>query len=218
MGSVCLLLPCIIKMDQVKDMLNQGKQKLEKFLENSEVMKKLEDKTKIPRDKLVTLVIGIVVFAVLVFSFQALLCNLFCFLIPAYLSYKCLNNNNEKHIRRCLTYWVIYSCVVMLESVLWVVLYFIPLWEVWRSIFMFYLFLPNNDMSEKIVSHGIRPLFSRWEESIDDLLRSTPVSVDDLLNKKPKSPPPGDKTTSNRRTLYNEAMDEDINRQSQKVY
>merc|ERR1719219_847522 len=187
-------------MDQVKDMLNQGKQKLEKFLENSEVMKKLEDKTKIPRDKLVTLVIGIVVFAVLVFSFQALFCNLFCFLIPAYLSYKCLNTGKEKHIKRCLTYWVIYSCVVMIESFIWPVTYFVPLWEVWRSIFMFYIFLPNNDTSEMIVQKAIRPLFSRWENAIDDLLRAAPSSLDQFIS---KSETKG--ATSNRRTLYTEA-------------
>ena len=67
--------------------------------------------------------------------------TLFGFVYPAYKSYKCLEKTHgvDEH-KQWITYWVIYSFLTVCNSLVALILHYLPFYHLFKIVFLLYLF------------------------------------------------------------------------------
>ena len=107
------------------------------------MLKTLEQRTQVPKSYAV---IGSVVLLLLLHtfnSFAAPVSNLLGWALPAYLSLKALETPGPQDDVQWLTYWVIFGSFTFVESfALRVLLYYLPWYYAFKSLFILWLQLP----------------------------------------------------------------------------
>ena len=117
------------------------------------VLNTLEQRTQVPK---AYAVIGALIFVVILHTFNSLaapISNLVGWGLPAYLSFKAIESPSQHDDVQWLTYWVVFGFFNFLESfALRVVLYYVPWYFAFKSLFIVWLQLP---------AFRVSPLFPR---------------------------------------------------------
>ena len=85
---------------------------------------------------------------------------------PAYQSYKCLEHAEKHDSRQWLTYWLVFSGLYVVDTLLGFVLHWIPLYGTCKFLFMCFCAYVNG--ATIIYSRYLRPYIASKEEQIDE--------------------------------------------------
>ena len=117
------------------------------------VLNTLEQRTQVPK---AYAVIGALIFVVVLHTFNSLaapISNLVGWGLPAYLSFKAIESPSAHDDVQWLTYWVVFGFFNFLESfALRVVLYYVPWYFAFKSLFIVWLQLPAFRVSPLLFS------------------------------------------------------------------
>jgi receptor expression-enhancing protein 5/6 len=117
------------------------------------VLNTLEQRTQVPK---AYAVIGALIFVVILHTFNSLaapISNLVGWGLPAYLSFKAIESPSPHDDVQWLTYWVVFGFFNFLESfALRVVLYYVPWYFAFKSLFIIWLQLPAFRVSPLLFS------------------------------------------------------------------
>ncbi|KAH7882992.1 TB2/DP1, HVA22 family-domain-containing protein [Phlebopus sp. FC_14] len=96
------------------------------------------------------------------------------FLYPGYASYKTLSQRpaSEDDIERWLMYWSVLGCIVAFEYVAEWLVSWLPMYYVLKTLFLFYLVLPQTRGSSYLYINHLQPFFHSHESQIDATLAS----------------------------------------------
>ncbi|KAI9633032.1 TB2/DP1, HVA22 family-domain-containing protein [Dioszegia hungarica] len=102
-------------------------------------------------------------------------CNIFCFLYPAYASYKALSTPSidpagDILIERWLMYWAVVGTWTGVEALAGWLFTWLPFYSLFKTVFFLYLSLPQTEGSTYVYRAHLAPLFYQHEEDIDAAL------------------------------------------------
>lgn len=124
------------------------------------VLDKFENKTKLPRSYAV-LTAG-AFYILLVFlnlgGVGQLLSNFAGFVLPGYYSLKALKTKNTEDDTKLLTYWVVFAALQIVEFWSKTILYWIPAYFLFKTLFLVYIALPSTNGAELIYQTVIAPV------------------------------------------------------------
>ena len=86
---------------------------------------------------------------------------------PAFMSFKSLDSGDSVGTGYWLTYWIVWSCMTVLEVFEAVALY-IPLYYELKLAFVVWLIHPQTRGAETCFKSCVQPLLKRHEKHIDD--------------------------------------------------
>lgn len=92
-----------------------------------------------------------------IYSIGQLLSNFATLVIPGYFSLQALETKTTDDDTQYLTYWVVYACFSVVEFWSRTILYWVPFYWVFKTIFFLYLGLPQFGGSRLVYAHVIRP-------------------------------------------------------------
>jgi len=116
---------------------------LDKELTKYPVLTSLEQRTQIPKTWTVIGGATLLVLLHLINPLAAFISNLVGWALPAYLSFKAIESPSPQDDIQWLTYWVVFGFFNFLESfALRVVLYYLPWYFAFKTIFILWLQLP----------------------------------------------------------------------------
>ena len=139
-------------------------------------LKNLADKLKV---KVSYLVLGLIVVLLLMIVLEfgsSLLTSIIGFLYPAFMSFKAIESKDTDDDRQWLTYWVVFSFFTVFDPLLNTVLFFIPMYYLFKVLIYVWLFHPYTKGAEKVYTSFLRSLFLKNERYIDS-------KVKDIQNK-----------------------------------
>ncbi|CAK7206574.1 hypothetical protein SEUCBS139899_009370 [Sporothrix eucalyptigena] len=94
------------------------------------------------------------------------------FLFPLFASYKALNTSDPAQLTPWLMYWVVLSCVVLVESWTDWILVWIPFYQYIRLFFLLYLVLPQTQGARVLYQTHLHPWLTQHETRIDEFIGS----------------------------------------------
>ncbi len=107
-------------------------------------MKWLEKRTKLNK-KILLLIFSLSLICFVSVSIgKSFVINLVMFVCPVYHSYKALKTCDPLTMKRNLSYWVVLGSLSLIESCLYSIIEYIPLYGSIKVIFLFYCFLPST--------------------------------------------------------------------------
>jgi len=132
---------------------------LDKELTKYPVLNTLEQRTQVPK---AYAVIGALIFVIILHTFNSLaapISNLVGWGLPAYLSFKAIESPSPHDDVQWLTYWVVFGFFNFLESfALRVVLYYVPWYFAFKSLFIIWLQLPAFRGAQIAYFNVIKPI------------------------------------------------------------
>jgi len=109
---------------------------------------KIEQRTQVPKNYLVTGTISLLTLFLSVNRLAAPTSNLVGCALPTYLSFKALETSGSEENMQWLTYWVVFGLFVFLESIaLRVILYFFSWYFIFKTLLLLWLQLPTFRVS-----------------------------------------------------------------------
>jgi len=154
---------------QAQDKANYYVNQLDKELTKYPALTAFEQRTQIPKSYAF---LGGVVLLVILHTFNSLaspVSNLVGWVIPAYLSVKALESQGNNDNVQWLTYWVIFGFFNFIESfALSVLLYYIPWFFAFKTVFIIWLQLPAFRGAETLFAHVVRPIFYTVHNKTND--------------------------------------------------
>ena len=114
-------------------------------------------------------IFGIIFFLVLSGIFGEFITSIFGFLYPAYMSCKALEHeeSSSKSTEKWLTYWVVFSSLLLADISFGFFLQFIPFYYIFKLLLTMWLFYPKSNGAHVIYSKFIRPWLKSHEAQID---------------------------------------------------
>lgn len=103
-----------------------------------------------------------------------LLSNFAGFVLPGYLSLKALKTKTTADDTKLLTYWVVFAALQIIEFWSKTILYWVPAYFLFKTLFLLYLALPGTNGAEFLYNTILVPVTDRF-------IDVTPAS--ELLNK-----------------------------------
>jgi len=92
------------------------------------------------------------------------------FIYPAYMSYKSIELQDSKDDKHWLTYWVVFSCVNVIDKFFGFLLQVIPMYNLVKIAYFVWLFHPSTQGSKIMYEKGLRKLLKKYESQIDTQL------------------------------------------------
>ncbi|WOO83490.1 Protein YOP1 [Vanrija pseudolonga] len=124
------------------------------------ILRDIEKKTNVPKAYGV-LALGASAVLLIFFNLFGLagaVSNLIGWGLPAYLSIKAIETPSTNDDKQWLTYWVVFGTFNLIESfAIRPILYWIPLYYVFKTVFTIWLFLPATRGAEVLYFNVIRP-------------------------------------------------------------
>ncbi|KAF4986408.1 hypothetical protein FDECE_15970, partial [Fusarium decemcellulare] len=102
--------------------------------------------------------------------FPMLLSSVASFLFPIFASYKALKTHDPAQLTPWLMYWVVLSCCLLVESWVWFIVSWIPLYGYFRLLFLLYLILPQTQGARHLYEERVHPWLEENETQIDDFI------------------------------------------------
>ncbi|VEU20215.1 DEKNAAE100966 [Brettanomyces naardenensis] len=137
-----------------------------------------EQSTNLPRSYAVV-ALGIVYLGLVfvnVGGIGELLSNLAGFVYPCYNSLKALKTRGTSDDTRLLTYWVVFAFLNIAEFWSSAILYWIPAYFLFKTLFLIYLAAPGTNGAEVVYNLVIKPL-------TDKIVETPEEPADNLINK-----------------------------------
>ncbi|KAF4968894.1 hypothetical protein FZEAL_10329, partial [Fusarium zealandicum] len=104
--------------------------------------------------------------------FPMLLSSVASYLFPIFASYKALKTHDPAQLTPWLMYWVVLSCCLLIESWVWFIVSWIPLYGYFRLLFLLYLILPQTQGARRLYEDFLHPWLEENESQIDDFIAS----------------------------------------------
>ncbi|KAL5260348.1 hypothetical protein ACHWQZ_G010464 [Mnemiopsis leidyi] len=99
---------------------------------------------------------------------SSLLCSVVCFVYPAYKSFKAVESPQGDDDTQWLTYWIVYSTFNILEYFADLILFWIPMYNLLKCLFLLWCMWPIPNNGATIVYKKIlRPFLLKNEDKID---------------------------------------------------
>jgi len=128
---------------QAQDKANYYVSQLDKELGKYPVMNKLEQTTQVPKAYAAIGIVAVLGLLHLINPLASPVSNLIGWGLPAYLSFKAIESPGNQDDIQWLTYWTVFGFLNFLESfALSVVLYYLPWYFAFKTIFVLWLQLP----------------------------------------------------------------------------
>lgn len=128
------------------------------------VLNTFEAQTKLPRSYAV-LGAGAVYFLLVFLNFGGigqLLSNLAGFVLPGYLSLKALKTKTTTDDTKLLTYWVVFAALQIIEFWSKSILYWVPAYFLFKTLFLIYIALPSTNGAELIYHKVLVPATDKF--------------------------------------------------------
>ncbi|KKA27264.1 hypothetical protein TD95_004099 [Thielaviopsis punctulata] len=112
--------------------------------------------------------------------FANLLSSIASFLFPLFASYKALKTSDPSLLTPWLMYWVVFGCLMLVESWTYWFLMWVPFYGYFRLFFLLYLMLPQTQGARYIYETYISPYLQENESHIEEFIvnaHETAVSV-----------------------------------------
>jgi receptor expression-enhancing protein 5/6 len=146
---------------QVQNKAKHCNAQLDKELGKYPVLNTLEERTQVPKTYAV---LGGLLLVVFLHTFNALaapISNLVGWGLPAYLSFKAIESPSPHDDVQWLTYWVVFGFFNFLESfALRIVLYYVPWYFAFKSLFIVWLQLPAFRGAQVTYFNVIKPVLA----------------------------------------------------------
>mmetsp|Transcript_13425 Transcript_13425/g.16584 ORF Transcript_13425/g.16584 Transcript_13425/m.16584 type:complete len:179 (+) Transcript_13425:205-741(+) len=145
------------------DSLKKYADNLEKKLKEIPQLKELQKKIGVP---LVPVILGLIVLLIIIiFFFSGLkpITSIVAFVYPAYRSIIAINTANKDDDTLWLSYWVFYGLFVTFESVLDMILFWIPFYEIIKMGIYLYLYLPETNGALVLYVQLIKPFATKLQ-------------------------------------------------------
>ena len=116
------------------------------------------------------IIFGIIIcclISVFIGYFENIITNIVGILYPAYWSIKSLENKKIED-KQWLTYWVVFSLFVLVETLFGFLLKYIPFYTFIKLAFLLWLFLPNYRGAQQIYDNFVIKLFKKYEVQIEN--------------------------------------------------
>jgi receptor expression-enhancing protein 5/6 len=101
---------------------------------------------------------------------SALVCNVLTIPYPIYASFKAIESSDKKDDTQWLTFWIIWACTTLLESMTDIIMFWIPLYFELKLGFFILLQLPKLNLSETIYRSYLKPYLIQKQKSIDTFI------------------------------------------------
>ncbi|ADV22860.1 protein YOP1 [Cryptococcus gattii Ru294] len=146
---------------QVCNIVNGQVSALDAELNRYPVLRQLEQQTKVPKAYGV-IALGFSSVLLIFFNMFGLaqpISNLIGWALPAYLSIQAIESPQSNDDKQWLTYWVVFGSLNLVESMgLRAVLYWVPMYFVFKTLFTIWLMLPATRGAETLYFHFLRPM------------------------------------------------------------
>lgn len=114
---------------------------------------------------------------------SSLLCSVVCFVYPAYKSFKAVESPEGDDDRQWLTYWIVYSTFNILEYFADLILFWIPMYDLIKCLFLVWCMWPIANNGSAIVYNSIlRPWLLKNESRIDARLEKVAGKVNKYVD------------------------------------
>lgn len=127
----------------------------------------IEEKLGVDRLYVVTGVIAVLFLGMLGVFGGSPVANLVGFIYPTYKSYKALKSENKKDDTQWLTYWVVYSFFIVVESFTDVLMSWIPMYYLAKIGFLYFCMSPTFEGSTIIFKKFIEPFLDSTSARLD---------------------------------------------------
>ncbi|KZT09027.1 uncharacterized protein LAESUDRAFT_723338 [Laetiporus sulphureus 93-53] len=172
---------------QAQDKASYYIHQLDKELSKHSVFNTFEQRTQVPKSY--AFIGGVIVLAILLLinAFAAPVSNLIGWALPAYLSVKALESPGHQDDIQWLTYWIVFGFFNFLESfALRIVLYYVPWYFVFKTIFILWLQLPAFRGAQSLYGTVVRPVFVNVHHKTNQVTTTAPettVTADGLRDR-----------------------------------
>jgi len=146
---------------QASKFVNGQVSSLDAELNKYPVLRDIEARTRVPK---AYAVLGLAASSVTLIFFNMFglaqpVSNLIGWALPAYLSVQAIESPGTNDDKQWLTYWVVFGSLNLAESMgLRAILYWVPMWFVFKSVFTIWLMLPATRGAEVLYFNVVRPL------------------------------------------------------------
>ena len=109
-----------------------------------------------------------------------LLSNLAGFVLPGYYSLKALKSRAKDDDTKLLTYWVVFASLQIIEFWSKTILYWIPAYFLFKTLFLVYIALPSTNGAELVYNSVILPISNKYitVEPTSDLMDKVQEKVE----------------------------------------
>ncbi|CAD6567648.1 MAG: ER membrane protein DP1/Yop1 [Tremellales sp. Tagirdzhanova-0007] len=148
---------------QANQFVNGQVSSLDAELNKYPMLRDLETRTRIPKAYGVLAIAASSVLLIFfnMFGLASPVSNLIGWALPAYLSVQAIESPGTNDDKQWLTYWVVFGSMNLAESMgLRAILYWVPMYFVFKSIFTIWLMLPATRGAEVLYHNVLRPLLS----------------------------------------------------------
>jgi len=137
-----------------------------------------EEKTGVSKSNIVLGALGFVVVWLAIGIGSSLLCNVVCFLYPAYKSFKAVESPQGDDDTQWLTFWIVYSTFNILEYFTDLILFWIPFYSLLKCLFLVWCMWPiSNNGATLVYQKILRPFLLKNESKIDERLNKVTGDV-----------------------------------------
>ncbi|KAF0456443.1 TB2/DP1, HVA22 family-domain-containing protein [Gigaspora margarita] len=174
-------------MDQVTARLKYFNAQADKELSKYPKICELEERTNVPKTYMAA---GVVTFVFTLIFFNVwgeLLSDVIGWLYPAYASFKAIESPEKEDDVQWLTYWTVYGFINMVEFFSDIILYWVPFYFLFKTVFFLWLFLPPFRGAQMIYTKFLGPTLRAYEGGIDDKLKNLKDKIEDATKEAVKN-------------------------------
>jgi hypothetical protein len=95
---------------------------------------------------------------------------IFGYVFPCLSSAKAVITKDDDSLREWLTYWAVFSAFMMVETVLDLLVWKMPLYNEMKIVCILWLSLPGSQGAFRVYNYILKPYFEQYEEDIDDAI------------------------------------------------
>ncbi|RGB25603.1 TB2/DP1, HVA22 family-domain-containing protein [Rhizophagus diaphanus] len=140
---------------------------------------KLEQQVGVPKTYLAAGVVGFVSFLIFFDVWGQLLSNLIGWLYPAYTSFKAIESTEKADDTQWLTYWTVFGFLNIIEFFSDTILYWIPFYYLFKTVFFLWLFLPPFKGAQVLYAKFLRPFLLAYQGDVDSSLNKLKSKVNE---------------------------------------
>jgi len=170
---------------QAQEKANYYIHQLDKELSKYSVFNTFEQRTQVPKSYAFLGAVFCLVSLHSINAFAAPVSNLVGWVVPAYLSIKALESSGHQDDIQWLTYWVVFGFFNFLESfALRAVLYYLPWYFVFKTVFILWLQLPAFRGAQALYGTVVKPIFTNVHQKASSVTNSnSDVTADSLRDR-----------------------------------
>ncbi|VDL77624.1 unnamed protein product [Nippostrongylus brasiliensis] len=145
------------------------------------VLATIEQKSGVKRLHIVLAVAGLQALYLIFGHFAQLVCNFMGFIYPAYVSVKAIETATKDDDTQWLTYWVVFAVLSVIEFFSQQIVAIFPVYWLFKSLFLLWLYLPSTMGATKIYHKAIKPIVMKHHTSIDQRIGNIADKARDVM-------------------------------------